>query len=99
MPQFSKKKRYRQFKIKRTIERDFDYISFKAQINKEMANFRNKSTNYLSFPIKSDYNKLFKHYSLESFTLSTVMLLNRMLYESKRLQIYIRNNYSLHSLE
>ena len=96
--QFSKKKRCRQFRIRKHIERDFDYSSFKAQINKEMSNFRNKSSNCLSFPINSDYTKLFKHYSLENFTLSTVMLLNRMFYESKQLPKELRNNFSLHSL-
>ena len=40
--QFSKKKRCRQFRIRRHFKGEFDYSSFKAQIIKEMSNFRKK---------------------------------------------------------
>lgn len=95
---YLKKKTNRRLRIKKNIQKNLDYANFKQQIIKEMSNFRNKSLNINSFPSNSDYDKQLKHYMHDTFSFSTVMIINKILIESKALPKDLRNNYSLHSI-
>ena len=95
---YLKKKRYRHLRIKKNIQRNFDYANFKEQIIKEMSNFRSKSLNSESLPTNSDYERQLKHYIHDTFNFSTVMMINKLFNESKDLPKELRNNLSLHSI-
>lgn len=99
MPQkVLKRKTSRRYKSRKSIEKDFDLYKFKDQMSKEMSRFKNKIANPSSQPIVSDYDKKYKQYITEGFTMSTLMIVNRMFSDSKSLPRDLRNNYPLHSL-
>ena len=93
-----KRKTSRRYKSRKNIEKDFDLFKFKDQMSKEMSRFKNKIANPQSPPIASDYDKKYKQYISEGFTMSTLMIINRIFSDSKSLPRDLRNNYPLHSL-
>ena len=94
-----KKKTTRKPKARKGIEKDFDLCKFKDQMTKEMSRFKNKiSTSSQHMSCNSDYDKKYKQYISEGFTMSTLMLINRMFSDSKTLPKDLRTNYPLHSL-
>ena len=94
-----KKKTTRKQKPRKGIEKDFDLFKFKDQMTKEMSRFKNKiSTTSQHISSNTDYDKKYKQYISEGFTMSTLMLINRMFSDSKTLPKDLRTNYPLHSL-
>jgi hypothetical protein len=94
-----KKKTTRKQKPRKGIEKDFDLFKFKDQMTKEMSRFKNKiSTSSHHISSNTDYDKKYKQYISEGFTMSTLMLINRMFSDSKTLPKDLRTNYPLHSL-
>ena len=92
-----KRKTSRNNKIKKPIEKDFDLSKFKEQINKELSRFKNKTLSITKNPT-SEYDKRFKLYITDFFSLQTLMLINRIFHDSKMLPKELRNNFSLHSI-
>ncbi len=92
-----KRKTSRNNKIKKPIEKDFDLSKFKEQINKELSRFKNKSST-ITKNLTSEYDKRFKLYITDFFSLQTLMLINRIFHDSKKLPRELRNNFSLHSI-
>ena len=92
-----KRKTSRNNKIKKPIEKDFDLSKFKEQINKELSRFKNKSST-ITKNLTSEYDKRFKLYITDFFSLQTLMLINRIFHDSKKLSRELRNHFSLHSI-
>ena len=84
-------------KIKNPIEKDFDLVKFKDQINKEMSRFKSKSS-FTSKNLSTEYDKRLKLYITDFFSLQTLMLINRIFHDSKKLSKHLRNDFSLHSI-